>query len=43
MNEFLKQLLCWHYYLQIRDKGTSGVWLCTKCGKKQIRELADFY
>ncbi len=43
MNKFFKQLFCKHNYIQAKDFGIGGLWECQKCGKKQVRELADFY
>tara|TARA_B100001093_G_scaffold481648_1_gene512566 strand:- start:1386 stop:1508 length:123 start_codon:yes stop_codon:yes gene_type:complete len=36
-------LFCGHDYTQVASYGIGGMWECKKCGKKEVRELADFY
>lgn len=40
---FLERLFCRHNYIQINGTATHGTWKCSKCKKKQRRELADYY
>lgn len=43
MFKFIKQIFCIHNYTKINGTATHGTWKCDKCGKKERRELADFY
>ena len=43
MSKWISQLFCRHEYVEMNSLGTSSAWKCSKCGKRQTRELADFY
>mgnify|MGYP001451988924 CR=1 FL=1 len=41
--QMMGMLFCGHDYTQVASYGIGGMWECKKCGKKEVRELADFY